>query len=54
MIAALLQAAAPVAPPTAADPIESDWRAIPDDELLVMTLAGDKQVVIRLAPRYAP
>ena len=57
LIAALLQAATPAAPappPTPADPIESDWRTIPDDELLVMTLAGDKRVVIRLAPRYAP
>lgn len=57
LIAALLQAATPAAPappPTPADPIESDWRTIPDDELLVMTLAGDRRVVIRLAPRYAP
>ncbi|KQM89223.1 peptidylprolyl isomerase [Sphingomonas sp. Leaf22] len=54
MIAALLQAAAPAAPPTPADPVDGDWRTIPDDELLVMTLAGDKRVVIRLAPRYAP
>ena len=54
LIAALLQAAAPAAPPTPADPIDGDWRTIPDDELLVMTLAGDKRIVIRLAPRYAP
>ncbi|WP_200925617.1 peptidylprolyl isomerase [Sphingomonas sp. Leaf22] len=54
LIAALLQAAAPAAPPTPADPVDGDWRTIPDDELLVMTLAGDKRVVIRLAPRYAP
>jgi peptidylprolyl isomerase len=52
---ALLQAAtaAPHAP-APSDPIESDWHDIPDDELLVMNLAGNHQVVIRLAPRYAP
>lgn len=54
MIATLLAlaAAAQAAPPT--DPTAADWRAIPDDQILVMTLAGDKQVVIRLAPGYAP
>lgn len=36
------------------EPIEADWRDIPDDELLVMDLAGDRHVVIRLAPAYAP
>ncbi len=60
LIAALLQSAAPVVPappppaPTPADAVEADWRGIPDDELMVMTLAGDRRVVIRLAPRYAP
>ncbi len=60
MILSLLLAAAPLqaTPPapvaTPADPIEADWRTIPDDELLVMTLASGKQVVIRLAPRFAP
>lgn len=39
---------------TAADPVAEDWHAIPDDELLVMTLSGDRRIVIRLAPRYAP
>jgi len=39
---------------TATDPIAADWRPIPDDQLLVMTLAGDRKVVIRLAPRFAP
>lgn len=38
----------------AAAPVEADWRAIPDDELLVMTLSGDRRIFIRLAPRYAP
>ena len=40
--------------PTPADPIEADWRAVPDDDLLVMTLASGRQVVIRLAPGLAP
>lgn len=40
--------------PSPADAADGDWRAIPDDELLVMTLAGGRQVTIRLAPRYAP
>ncbi|WP_375392699.1 peptidylprolyl isomerase [uncultured Sphingomonas sp.] len=52
LLLALAQIAA--APPSPADPIEADWRAIPDDELLVMTLRGDRRVVIRLAARYAP
>lgn len=46
--------APPPAPPSASDPIEGDWRAIPDDELLVMELAGGHRVVIRLAPTRAP
>jgi cyclophilin family peptidyl-prolyl cis-trans isomerase len=37
-----------------ADAIDSDWKPVPDDEILVMTLAGGRQVTIRLAPRYAP
>jgi peptidylprolyl isomerase len=52
-LAVLLQAAAPPAP-TPADPVAADWRPIPADELLVMTLADNRRVVIRLAPRYAP
>jgi peptidylprolyl isomerase len=52
----LLTAAAPLqaAPATPADPVEADWRAVPNDELLVMTLASGKQVVIRLAAAFAP
>ncbi|SEM96799.1 peptidylprolyl isomerase [Sphingomonas gellani] len=50
--AAPLPQAAPAALPS--DPVEADWRAIPDDELLVMTLAGGRRVLIRLAPGYAP
>lgn len=57
MLSLLLFAAAPLqaaSPPSPADPIEADWRAIPDDELLVMTLANGRQVVIRLAAGMAP
>lgn len=59
MIAALLATmlaffAAPEVATTAADPAPADWRAIPDDQLLVMELAGGRLVVIRLAPGYAP
>ncbi|MEH3038335.1 MAG: peptidylprolyl isomerase [Sphingomonas adhaesiva] len=32
----------------------SDWRTIPDDEILVMRLAGGRTVVVRLAAAYAP
>ncbi|HWU94529.1 MAG TPA: peptidylprolyl isomerase, partial [Sphingomonas sp.] len=42
------------AAPTPADPAPEDWKAIPDNEILVMTLQGGHQVFIRLAPRYAP
>lgn len=51
---ALAQAAVPAAAPLPSDPAEADWRAIPDDELMVMTLGTGKQVVIRLAAAYAP
>ncbi|TPG17554.1 peptidylprolyl isomerase [Sphingomonas koreensis] len=51
---ALVAAAQAAAAPSPADPIAADWRAIPDDQLLVMTLAGNRTVVIRLAPDYAP
>ena len=56
-LAAAIAQAAPVTPPSAvlpSDVAEGDWRAIPDDELLVMTLAGNRTVVIRLAARFAP
>lgn len=49
-----LQAAAPSPVAKPADPIPADWKTIPNDELLVMTLAGERRVIIRLAPRYAP
>ena len=41
-------------PPSPSDPVTADWRAVPDDELLVISLATGKQVVIRLAPTFAP
>lgn len=51
-------APAPIAPAPAAalpsDPVAADWRPIPDDELMVMTLASGDVVVVRLAARYAP
>lgn len=62
-VTAITAAAAPAPPPvqtppvaaaTPADPVAADWVAIPDDELLVMTLAGNRSVAIRLAPRQAP
>lgn len=46
-------APAPAAGAPAAD-VDADWRTIPDDEILVFTLRGGRQVVIRLAPRFAP
>ena len=51
---ALLQAAPAAAPALPSDPLADDWKAIPDDELLVITLAGNRTVVVRLAARYAP
>ena len=58
MLSLLLLAAAPplqAAPaPSPADPVEADWRAIPDDELMIVTLRSGKQVVVRLAAALAP
>jgi peptidylprolyl isomerase len=42
------------AAPAPSDPIAADWKAIPDDQLMVMTLADGREVVVRLAPGYAP
>lgn len=52
--AVLPAAAQTAAAPSPADPAPEDWKAIPDNEMLVMTLQGGRQVFIRLAPRYAP
>jgi cyclophilin family peptidyl-prolyl cis-trans isomerase len=41
-------------PPKPSDPIDADWVAIPDDEMLVFTLADGRRAVVRLAARYAP
>lgn len=54
LLALLAAAQAAPAVPLPSDPIAGDWRQIPDDELLVMTLAGNRTVVIRLAPGTAP
>jgi peptidylprolyl isomerase len=54
LAAAQAAPATPPAPPLPSDPVASDWRQIPDDELLVMTLAGNHTVVMRLAPGMAP
>lgn len=58
-IAIAAQAAAAVsAPPSPAQIAQAapaaDWRDIPPSELLVMTLSDGKQVVIQLAPEFAP
>lgn len=49
---------APPAPPSptqiAASAPAPDWRAIDPAELIVMTLADGRQVVIQLAPQFAP
>jgi peptidylprolyl isomerase len=54
LTAAALPQTVPPAAASPADPVEADWRAIPDDELLVMTLANGRQVVMRLAAAMAP
>ncbi len=48
------QTAAQPAPVLPSDPIPSDWIAVPDDEILVFTLANGHAVTLRLAPGYAP
>ena len=50
---ALAQAAPPAAP-LPSDPVAGDWKLIPDDQVMVITLSGNRTVVIRLAPDYAP
>ena len=39
---------------TTAIQLPADWRDIPDDEMLAITLADGRQVFIRLAARFAP
>ncbi len=50
VLAALLQ----VAPALPSDPVASDWQAIPDTEIMVVTLKDGRTVHVRLAPRFAP
>lgn len=52
-LAAAVPALAQTAP-SPADAAPEDWHVIPDNEILVITLAGGRQAYIRLAPRYAP
>ncbi|WP_294289103.1 peptidylprolyl isomerase [uncultured Sphingomonas sp.] len=54
--AALIQAApAPAPAPKPYDARPEDWVAVPDDEMLVFTLANARRFVVRLAPaRYVP
>ena len=40
--------------PSPADPLSEDWRDIPDNEMLVMTLNDGRQIFVRLAARFAP
>ncbi|WP_213981504.1 peptidylprolyl isomerase [Sphingomonas sp. dw_22] len=40
--------------PSPADPIESDWHDIPDNEIMVITLQDGRQAFIRLAARFSP
>ncbi|WP_375422588.1 peptidylprolyl isomerase, partial [uncultured Sphingomonas sp.] len=51
---AVAQAVAATPAPLPSDAVDADWRAIPDDEVMVITLGTGKQVVIRLAAAYAP
>jgi peptidylprolyl isomerase len=52
--------AAPAVPSAAAaaplptDALAGDWRPIPDDEVMIVSLAGGRQVAIRLAASLAP
>ena len=60
LLASVLATAAPAADPpaTPADAVSrapaAAWRAIPADELLVMTIEGERRIVIQLAPRFDP
>lgn len=54
LLAAMQAAPTPPAPPLPSDAAPADWRPIPDDELMVVTLSGNRTVVIRLAARLAP
>lgn len=49
-----LAASPQAAAPSPADPVEADWRSIPDDEIMVITFADKRTVTVRLASRHAP
>lgn len=51
---ALALQTAPAVAPLPSDPIAADWKAIPDDEVMLITLAGNRTVAIRLAARFTP
>ena len=55
---ALLLAAMPAvvqsAPPLPSDPVAADWQAIPDDEMMIVTLKDGRRVAVRLAARFVP
>lgn len=56
IFATLLAQAVPesAAPPLPSDAQPADWRPIPDDEVMVITLANGHEVHVRLAARFAP
>jgi peptidylprolyl isomerase len=54
LLAAIQAAPTPPPAPLPSDVSPADWRPIPDDELMVITLTGNRTVVIRLAARLAP
>ncbi len=53
LLALLLALPQATAAPAPHDPVAADWRTIPDDEILVIRLAGDRMVVVRLAAAHA-
>lgn len=46
--------AAPSTAPLPSDPAAADWKPIPDEEVMIVSLSGGKTVAIRLAARFAP
>jgi cyclophilin family peptidyl-prolyl cis-trans isomerase len=52
LLALMALVQAPATAPT--DPQEGDWRAIPDDEVMILTLRTGRRVVVRLAAAQAP
>lgn len=53
-LAAAVPAFAQPAAPLPSDAAPEDWRDIPDDEIMVITLGDGRQVFVRLAARFAP